>query len=168
MSKKLTELDETTEVENEAWLYIAQEDSQWKASKETFLSASTDEDLALVGLLGQQFSIGADGSITWGIPTIGTSELVDNEGNLFTILAADVAWNGIGGAGCSLSWAIAGVTLEFTSSGDVHFSAAPGHDMNITYVASSPGDWAGSPATDREAIDRLASAVAGLLGTPIP
>ncbi len=168
MSKKLTELDEAAEVENEAFLYIAQEDSQWKATKESFLSASLDEDLILAGLVGQQFSVSADGSITWGIPTIGTSELIDNEGNFYTILAADVAWNGVGGIGCSLSWEISGVVFEFTADGDVNFAARSGHDMNITYVAASPGDWAGTPTTDREALDRIASAVAGLLGTPIP
>jgi len=34
-------------------------------------------------------------------------------------------------------------------------------------VAAS-GDWSGDPVTVKNAVDRIASAVAGLLATPIP
>lgn len=37
-----------------------------------------------------------------------------------------------------------------------------------TYVPGVSADWAGDPATLQEALDRLAAAVAGLLGAPIP
>lgn len=36
------------------------------------------------------------------------------------------------------------------------------------YTAGTPADWSGAPATLGAALDRLASAVAGLLGGPIP
>lgn len=37
-----------------------------------------------------------------------------------------------------------------------------------TYSPSTSGDWSGDPATVHEALDRLAAAVAGLLGGPVP
>lgn len=36
------------------------------------------------------------------------------------------------------------------------------------YVPSTPADWAGDPASVEDALNRLAAAVAGLLGGPIP
>ena len=36
------------------------------------------------------------------------------------------------------------------------------------YFAGNPADWAGAPGTTGAALDRLASAVSGLLGVPIP
>lgn len=40
--------------------------------------------------------------------------------------------------------------------------------LNSAFVPGESADWDGDPATVQEAIDRLASAVAGLLTTPIP
>jgi len=41
--------------------------------------------------------------------------------------------------------------------------------INMQYAVGTPGDWAGGGATDVwAALDRIASAVAGLLGGPIP
>ena len=41
-------------------------------------------------------------------------------------------------------------------------------DLLEKYVPAASADWNGSPSTVQEAIDRLASAVAGLLMTPVP
>jgi hypothetical protein len=42
-------------------------------------------------------------------------------------------------------------------------------DGSSLYVAVTPGNWAGNPPTTvQDAIERLAAAVAGLLGNPIP
>jgi len=40
--------------------------------------------------------------------------------------------------------------------------------QNIAYSPGTPGDWAGSPLTIAEALDRIASVVATLNGAPIP
>lgn len=39
---------------------------------------------------------------------------------------------------------------------------------NVTYTPANAGDWGGNPATSQDALDRIAAAVAGLLGGPIP
>jgi hypothetical protein len=41
-------------------------------------------------------------------------------------------------------------------------------DTSAGYTPNASGDWDGDPATVQEALDRLAAAVAGLLGGPIP
>jgi hypothetical protein len=40
--------------------------------------------------------------------------------------------------------------------------------VNAAFVPGTSGDWDGDPATVQTAIDRLAAAVEGLLGAPIP
>lgn len=40
--------------------------------------------------------------------------------------------------------------------------------LMLSFTPSAPGDWAGSPTNTQEAIDRIAAAVSGLLGGPIP
>jgi hypothetical protein len=59
---------------------------------------------------------------------------------------------------------------------DIQYDASSFPNGNVTvqlvqlqFVAGTPADWAGSPpATIQAAIDRLGTAVAGLLGVPIP
>jgi len=47
--------------------------------------------------------------------------------------------------------------------------SALGDGGALPYVAGVPVDWAGAPpATVGEALDRIGTAVAGLLGVPIP
>jgi hypothetical protein len=53
------------------------------------------------------------------------------------------------------------------------FSHAVGEEVALvaagaSYTPATPGDWSGNPADAIEALDRLAAAVAGLLGGPIP
>ena len=69
--------------------------------------------------------------------------------------------NTAGGAGSSLWTKISGVS---TNTGWAALDNAP----DTAYTPSTPGDWAGSPTNVQDAIDRLAAAVSGLLGAPIP
>lgn len=39
--------------------------------------------------------------------------------------------------------------------------------VGVSYTPTNPGDWNGDPTTAQEALDRIAAAVAGLLGGPI-
>lgn len=62
------------------------------------------------------------------------------------------------------------ITLD---AGDGIDIAPTGNTLTISatdaYVPTTPADWDGTaPATIQEALDRLASAVVGLLGGPIP
>lgn len=55
-------------------------------------------------------------------------------------------------------------------TGTVVFSFAISNAQNLPYTPTVPPDWAGSPTTlpTTTAIDRMAAALAGLLGGPIP
>lgn len=60
----------------------------------------------------------------------------------------------------------AGVTVKTTTQAvaDMVYAQLP----SFPYIPAAPANWAGSPATVGSALDRLAAAVAGLLGGPIP
>jgi Major tropism determinant N-terminal domain len=55
-------------------------------------------------------------------------------------------------------------------TGELFVGSTTGNQKaNAAYTAAAPSHWNGSPPTDvYTAIDRLAAAVAGLLGGPIP
>lgn len=51
----------------------------------------------------------------------------------------------------------------------VEFAGSADQAAALSYTPGTPGDWAPTaPTTQGEALDRLATAVAGLLGGPIP
>ena len=61
-------------------------------------------------------------------------------------------------------------TWQYTSAGAQWFmlSREPTNKNLIPYTPAAPANWAGSPTDVWTALDRLAAAVAGLLGGPIP
>jgi hypothetical protein len=59
-------------------------------------------------------------------------------------------------------------TIEFALVGSIVATAATGQRFDGTYYETSIGHWAGIPTLYSEAIRRLAMAVSGLLGGPIP
>jgi hypothetical protein len=67
-----------------------------------------------------------------------------------------------------------GVTLtSFLNTGSSWVTNTPtisylDQSKAVGYTPSTPANWAGSPATTQTALDRLGTAVAGLLGGPIP
>ncbi|MHA2426961.1 MAG: hypothetical protein ACXADB_02915 [Candidatus Hermodarchaeia archaeon] len=65
-------------------------------------------------------------------------------------------------AGCELKMIVNSLSGAAVGAGTAYVTTAG-------YIAGTPPDWAGSPPTSvNNAIDRLASAVQGLLGGPIP
>jgi hypothetical protein len=82
-------------------------------------------------------------------------------------LALTVDW--IGGAVTTI-FAGAGVTLTVICGYFVGTTSGGGTvNLAVNYNAGTPGDWAASaPTNTKDALDRMAAAVAGLLGFPIP
>jgi hypothetical protein len=59
-------------------------------------------------------------------------------------------------------------TISMDGAGNMQVQCGPSGAIFMTYTPGSPGSWAGSPIDVWGALDRIAAAVAGLLGTPIP
>lgn len=59
-------------------------------------------------------------------------------------------------------------TWQPSFTGTVALTGAASDAQNLTFTTTNSAFWAGNPTTTRDAIDRLAAAVAGLLGGPIP
>ena len=101
----------------------------------------------------------------------GTNELIQITSNVTNVFQVDTASNmtmnvipgktfTISGNGGGLTINAAGIIQIFSSG---HASAV------VAYKAANAANWAGAPPADMDkALDRLAAAVAGLLGAPIP
>lgn len=96
----------------------------------------------------------------------GATLLVSNS----TYIGAPVGTDLLTGDGLVLfgTVTVTGGTIVFPPSLSV-VSLPYGQPMGVLYTPGSPGDWAGTPPTNmQEFADRIASAVAGLLGGAIP
>lgn len=58
--------------------------------------------------------------------------------------------------------------VDFFSGGTIAFTLPAGVPITIPFQTANPSDWSGTPGTYEDALNRLAAAVAGLLGGPIP
>jgi hypothetical protein len=89
----------------------------------------------------------------------GTNIFIDSAGALTITMVAGQDLEILGSNAAALTMSAAGgTTLEDGLSGT----------CQVSYVPSVPGNWAGNPVGLADAVNRLAEAVAGLLGTPIP
>lgn len=71
-------------------------------------------------------------------------------------------------AGAFVSFIVDTASFVMDAAGNVQLIVVLGATLTLSYHPSTPGDWSGSPSHVWEALDRLAAAVAGLLGGPIP
>lgn len=131
--------------------------------REIFLQANTGEAVYMNNLQGVFFSCEDAAGIQADI--VGQEFLLNDSVNNDSFSMTGGIWGLT--CGISLTLAVAGGSSNVTvdSSG----VTIGGPTVSISFNAGSPTDWAGSAPIDiRDAIDRLATAVAGLLGHAIP
>jgi len=139
-----------------------------KVTKEDLFKVATGDDLYLddggdghIGLSGTGFAniFGLQGVHVQSTTMPSTDGLVmDNVGHVsLSSVAGQSLWlNVTSGAPVTIGDGSGYVTIQ-------------GVGVSVAYNASAPANWAtSSPTTVHDALDRIAAAVAGLLGTPIP
>jgi len=177
--EKISALAAATDCANADLFVIVQGGGNKKLTKALLLTSGPSESLILKADAGSgvflntdsgdaQLSVSDNGDIGWHV-----------EGNFLGVLTdgTDVdTFSGIAGGGYQFEVSAVSTFIIITQgAGQVmvdgvgnNFQVASFAAINIEYLPATSGDWSGDPAWDREAIDRLAAAVAGLLGTPIP
>jgi hypothetical protein len=108
------------------------------------------------------------------------SELSNDAGYMANPMTSDAigaiiynGWDGVNPGGTKARALPAGTIGQVLTIGRIDGMIAPTWgdlaSANLTYTPANPGHWAGTPpATQAEFNDRIAAAIAGLLGTPIP
>ena len=133
------------------------------------LAAAAGEDIAIQSDIGDgAVYVSADGQVEIVIAAgqeytlkRGTASLVlvSAAGDMTTTMESSCAW----------SVTANGSSFKIDSYGKVQIIANVMQPVEIDYKPWYGGaNWAFSPLFDKDAIDRLAAAVAGLLGTPVP
>lgn len=126
-------------VGNHDLLPIVQAGSNFKAQRKALLEAIAGEFIQLSGNAGSSFSIDPFGGVTVTV-----------------------------GAGQTLSMTANGAGILIDAVGLIDLTPAPGHALVLAYDPATPGDWAGSPTTVWEALDRIAAVVSAGGASPIP
>ena len=185
--EKISAMPAATSVGNADLLPIVQGGVNKRATKILFLTQSTGEPIGLVGPGVAIIRIDSAGGLQLtaeaGQPVqilVGTSGLyLSPSGD--SVLQASLAHRLVLSSYSGLASVVAtgtedlilsclgGGTLEFNHNAAIVMNPNVGSVINIAYQDGTVGAWAvGPPSTIREAVDRLATAVAGLLGVPIP
>jgi len=177
--EKISALSAATDCANADLFVIVQGGGNKKLTKALLLTNGPSESLILKAETGSgiflntdsgdaQFSVSDNGDVGWHV-----------EGNFLGVLTDGVnvdQFSGIAGAGYEFDVsAVSTFIVNTTGTGQLmvdgvgnNFSLQNFASIFIEYKPATSGDWSGDPAWDKDAIDRLAAAVAGLLGTPIP
>lgn len=77
-----------------------------------------------------------------------------------------VSISGPAGHGVTLSDTV-GAVLQINGLGQVQMTNAGGTSVDISFLPSASGDWAGDPTSYKDAVNRIAAEVALLKGSPI-
>lgn len=142
---KISEMDTATDVSIDDLVPIVAGGANFHCSKEDFLTGLNDEVMA--------FQPGTAGQVVFGIPGNATQCLLSmTDGTLRLQTGGNLTLVG-GSVGGFVS------ITNFDSS-----------TVLVGYDAATPGDWAGagSPTYMGEALDRIAAALAVLVGSGIP
>jgi len=142
--QKISDMTAATEVSNVDIAPIVQAGTNKQASREMFLTGAAGEVIALQEASGQQAILGIVGGAT--------SVTVDDAAGTVTIISQlGIAITAGGPTG----------VLTCTNS--------DGSNPFFGFASNNGGDWATSlPTNLADAVNRIAHAVAGLLGTGIP
>ncbi len=101
------------------------------------------------------------------VASTGTFALVHGVTNILTVSAVGLTTlSCVSGQKVTITNGTAAITIGTTGQVVIADSSAGG--PKITFKATTPGNWIGSPTDNAVAINRIAAAVAGLLGGPIP
>lgn len=174
---KISAMTGASEVGNADDIPIVAGGANFKATRDQLLSAATGEHIFVTGVAGftaglqdsttnNQINVSGsvgimscDTSIVTGGPTRTTGiecDALDNINitlkDLATLFISDVGGNNF--------------IIMDTNTGTLNIQMNTGMDGSITNLVA--GNWAGTPGQLSDSFNRLAAAVAGLLGTPIP
>lgn len=167
MSAKISALPSATEMANAEVLTIVQAAVNKKITKQAFLTAATGEPIALGGVVAT-IEIDASDNIQITVGFGQTLHISDLAGTNFVII--DAFGNVLVSAapGTAVTTGFPGVSQVVVSETGLSVEAPTGSSADVTYHVGAAGNWAGSPTNMATALDRIAAAVAGLLGTAIP
>lgn len=175
-----------TYVEGTDLLPIVQSGTDKKATRDELLTASPTSQIEITSTVGGSILLDTTGAIfqesatgqTWGAGDASGNDMFwDGNGNftincqsptpgVWTVLFGAVSYFQCDGSD-NVTMQVAGNFYVLAgSAGSIFASAANG--WTITYHPVTPHHWSGPPTDLLSAVDRLAAAVAGLLGTPIP
>lgn len=169
MSSKISALPAAADIANADVVAGLRSGVNVKIDRPTYLTAKAGEAIALNSIVGK-VEIDAAGRVT----------LLFTLGQLFQIKdSALVTYIEVGPTGTLNFQVPNGQSIDLTGSlggqilidpsGVVTINCAGGVSAEIDYFPATPGDWVGgNPVEMHIAIDRIAAAVAGLLGGPIP
>lgn len=110
---------------------------------------------------------GGTASIALNVQNAGTFDLKWNTTDILNVSTGGIV-NIACVTGQKLFLKNGSAVISIVGSGGITLHDTSGSSAVVTYVAGTPGNWSGSPTDFSHAIDRLAAAVAGLLGGPIP
>ena len=167
MSSKISALLSSGNVENGDDFVLARGAGNKKCGRTFFLTAISTEDIGFTHDSGSLVALKPNGHV-WITTGSGGIFILSNSTSSFVVSLSDT--------NCAFDFTGAGFvrfqnnagTLQIDATGQVNLFASPGNVVAIQYVPTFPASW-GAPATDVWlALDRLAAAVAGLLGFPVP
>lgn len=156
MSAKISAMTPATEMFLADVLPIVQAGANLKATKQQILDAATAEATRMNSSASTFFELQTDGSFYF--KESGTMRFAyDVPGGAFAVNAVSF-----------FQLTSAGTSQIATAAGILTLQSNPGFNVVIVYVPAAPGNWVIPPVDLVAAVDRLAAAVAGLLGGPIP
>lgn len=150
--------------------FSAQWRSGWRSVWQTALAATIE---ALRGINGAGFEITLDEfSTISGMIDGQRYELISVDGtsacSLYQLTSSQILADTIRGAGTALDVLLAGNLSYDTQQTNLAGGVMGTLVGPYPYIPAAPGDWGGDPLNLDEATNRIAAAVAGLLGGPIP
>lgn len=167
-STAISDMTGATQVANADLLPIVSGGVNQQATKQLFLTGAAGESIVLLGCAGGTISVGTGGSVGMQANTGGVAAMGGGGGGVITcnalgsITIFEQTGQGItiGGGSYGISIGPSGLTLGIPAMGNV----------TINWTAATPGNWGGTgPSSDLvSSVERIAVAVAGLLGGPIP
>lgn len=154
---KISQMNPAPLVDNADLIPIVQAGANFFATRDQLLIAHA-EPITFGNDVGYVLQV--DGSNNWSLffgPGVASAFTLDALGNVVLGVCTTFSVVGPGSA-----------EITIDAAGEINLTPAPGFTVQIFYSPASPGDWSGLPTDLVSAVDRIAAAVAGLLGGPIP
>ncbi len=139
-----------------------------KVTRDILLTGMTGENVTLTGAMGNIVKCWYNGSV--GIVG-GGGQGISLLNETFT---GSITLGGPGyiqlnaDAGQALTLNANGSEIGITNTGDINMLLSGGTQVTISYLEGTPSDWSVNPGDVWTALDRIASAVRILRGSPIP
>jgi hypothetical protein len=169
MSEKISAMTPATDCNNADVIPAVQAGANVKMTRDAFLTAVGVEFLTLTGAGGDSsIVLGVGGQLALAFGSAGGFGLSD-ETQTYIIAVNPVPFIIQADRLIQINNTTSGASIAIDAGGgDISIITGGGQSVVISYTSLVPAAWAGAPADLANAVDRLASAVSGLLGTGIP